>query len=50
MTCDGCGPNVSATVTVELPSGKTLDFCGHCANKHHAALVALLPEREPVSK
>lgn len=44
MTCDRCGPNVAAKVTITLPSGKTLEFCEHCANKHHAALIALLPE------
>lgn len=49
-TCDECGPAVTAKVTVALPSGGTLTFCNHCANKHRVKLEAagafLYPSRE----
>lgn len=39
MTCDQCDVDVRAVVTISLPSGKILTFCGHHADANAYALL-----------
>lgn len=37
-TCDRCGTFVRAWVFVDMPSGGSLSYCGHCGTRFWVAL------------